>query len=231
MHCLESSTKRDYRSTLSLYNGFPTIITASKALPKLEKLVLPELSTLLLEHKLQTQFAIALVHKHFDLIQESERVVNLPAPSNLVVASVFVNDAPNPAVVAEYDLEIPTSPSIIGTTFLVQRNALVPYEYCCVNPEEAAIYADIASHVHPDFCFKWREVLEKYDFMDCLGLQIVRPEIDDEKIGYETHDSDRRLQFTVHEADSIGRTGYIATSWRIQDNGRMRRNTDCYCSD
>lgn len=61
----------------SLYNGLPGIAEASKMLEEHDTSVLLVLSNLLIKYQLQSRFGVVLVHKHFDLVDDSEKVVDL----------------------------------------------------------------------------------------------------------------------------------------------------------
>lgn len=61
----------------AVYNSLPDIEEASSTLRDLDDGILRGLSHVLLKYELNTHFGISLVHKHFDLEDENELVVDL----------------------------------------------------------------------------------------------------------------------------------------------------------
>ena len=208
-----------------IYNTIPRVEEASKSLAELQASVLPELRALLVKYKLQSSFGIVLVHRHFDLINAEEQVVDLSGPDT-VVSSVFTSGQPNAQVVDEYKLDVPDPFAVVPAKFLV-RDELIPYEYKCVPKVQETQYSSRRSGLPPSFLKSWSNILGKYFAKDKMGLVDMLAEDDIE--GFERSDAKRRLNIVTAHSLSAERRQYIPTMWQ-SDSSPNRPSRTCVCN-
>jgi hypothetical protein len=210
----------------TLYNTLPRVQDASEALEGLGQKPLTELGLLLTKYGLQRQFGICLAHKHFDLENNKEQVVDLKDTNgNFIVSSIFTNGEPDFVIVKNYHLDLPELPEIIPSKFLVHESGLIPYEYCCIRKEED----EPAIHINPDatFLLDWVGVLERSDMRDKLGLALLQ---DDRTTGVERSYPSLRLNITTVMRGNI--TDYTPTMWHVGEGGEIVTDDWCIaCSD
>jgi len=163
------------RLTMSaFYNELLFIQEASKALTNEVDLALIELSKVLGKFRLHTQFGIALVHRHFELADD-EQLVDL-SNEEITVTSVFKNGLPDSHVVREYDLEVPFTPTIVPTSFIVRNSQLLPYEFTCIPHDKSTSYSHILTRVNGRFRCEWVEILERFGIVDRFGITALGSE-------------------------------------------------------
>jgi len=154
----------------SFYNELLLLQEASEVLTNGgDKAALVVLCNLLAKFHLDAHFGIILVHRHFELTGD-EQMVDLPGETQLTVTSVFKNGRPDSHVVGEYNLEIPSSPAIVPTSFIVRNAKLLPYEFAYIPTEDAGSYADTVTRIDSRFRKEWVETLKKFEMVDRFGV-------------------------------------------------------------
>jgi len=206
-----------------IYNSIPHIEEAARSLPVLESSVLPQLNSLLTNYELESKFGVVLVHRHFDLVDSEEQVVDLKGPGT-VVSSVFKNGRPDSQIVNEYSLELPEVYTIVPAKFIV-RDELIPYEYTCVPKEEEMAFISHSENVPVEFLREWTLILRNYCAEDKMGLVDILT-ADDEN-GTERTDHERRLN-VVTLSEFFGGSNYVPTLWQPQrDSKQPARHCAC----
>lgn len=205
-----------------IYNSIPYIQEAVTSLPVLQSAVLPLLNTLLAHYELASKFGVVLVHRHFDLVDSGEQVVDLKGPGT-IVSSVFKNGQPDSQIVMEYALQVPDVYTIVPAKFIV-RDELIPYEYMCVPKEEEPVYASNTETVPIQFLREWNLILKSYCAEDKMGLvDILNVE---EESGMEHTDPERRLNI-VTLSEYIEEGSYVPTLWQPQGDPRLPARACC----
>jgi len=205
-----------------IYNNIPYIEDAARSLPVLELSVLPQLNNLLTCYELDSKFGVVLVHRHFDLVDAEEKVVDLKGPGT-VVSSVFKNGRPDSQIVNEYSLELPEVYTIVPAKFIV-RDELIPYEYTCVPKEEEMAFISHSENVPVEFLREWTLILRNYCAEDKMGLVDILT-ADDEN-GTERTDHERRLNI-VTLSEYLGGANYIPTLWQPQSDSKQPARHCC----
>jgi hypothetical protein len=134
--------------------------------------LLPQLAALLSNHGLHGQFNISLAHRHFLLFDHTEQAVELKSQSGSELSSVFKNGVPDLAIVQKYGLVVPTAPSIIPDTFLIDHGKLLPYEFTCMETREADEFLGWISDINPRFLQDWSRILEENRVRGRFGLAL-----------------------------------------------------------
>ena len=205
-----------------IYNSIPYIQEAMTSLPVLQSAVLPLLNTLLAHYELASKFGVVLVHRHFDLIDSGEQVVDLKGPGT-IVSSVFKNGQPDSQIVMEYALQVPDVYTIVPAKFIV-RDELIPYEYMCIPKEEEPVYTLNTETVPIQFLREWNLILKSYCAEDKMGLvDILNVE---EESGMEHTDPERRLNI-VTLSEYIEEGSYVPTLWQPQGDPRLPARACC----
>lgn len=208
-----------------VYNGLPDIMEASEALSRLENGYLSELSQLLVKYGLQSRIGISLVHRHFTLAQEEQLVDLISAQGENVVSSVFRNGLPDNQIVKDYNLRVPDFPTIVPSKFIVRQSGLIPYEYSCVQKEQAKAFNTL-DRLDSAFITGWVETLERLGIVDILGLTLLEG-TEGTSLSLEKSYPDRRVSISCQEVGEMG--DYIPSAWYIASDGEP---TVCWgCSD
>jgi hypothetical protein len=205
----------------SFYNELLLLQEASKVLAKNVDQALLALCNLLAKFHLDAHFGIILVHRHFELGGD-EQMVDLPGEAQITVTSVFKNGRPDSHVVGEYKLEIPSSPAIVPTSFIVRNAKLLQYEFSYIPEDDAGSYADLVTHINSRFRKEWVETLQRFEMVDRFGITTLgggRPGLRCEESYTEKRVSVLRM---VNEID----TALIPTVW-YSDNGAPRVCNRC----
>jgi len=205
-----------------IYNTIPHIEEAVTSLPILQSAVLPQLNNLLAHYELGSTFGVVLVHRHFDLVDSGEQVVDLKGPGT-IVSSVFKDGQPDSQIVSEYELEVPEEYTIVPAKFIV-RDELIPYEYMCVPKEEEPVYASHLETIPIDFLREWNFILKNYCAQDKMGLADIL-NADDES-GTEHTDKERRLNI-VTLSDCLEDGSYVPTLWQPQGDPKLPARACC----
>jgi hypothetical protein len=205
-----------------IYNSIPHIEEAARCLPDLQSSVLPQLNNLLTNYDLESKFGVVLVHRHFDLVDAEEQVVDLKGPGT-IVSSVFKNGQPDSQIVNEYALEVPEVYTIVPAKFIV-RDELVPYEYMCVPKEEERAYTSHTQDLPIEFLREWYIILRNYCAEDKMGLADLLT-ADDEN-GTEHTDHERRLNI-VTLSEYLGGANYVPTLWQPQGDSKQPARHCC----
>lgn len=158
----------------AFYNELLFIHEASKVLTNEIDLALVELSKVLGKFCLHAHFGIALVHRHFELA-EDEQLVDL-SNEEVTVTSVFKNGIPDSHVVREYNLEVPSIPKIVPTSFIVRNSQLIPYEFACIQHDKTASYGRILTRINRRFRCEWVAILERFGMVDRFGITALGSE-------------------------------------------------------
>ena len=206
-----------------IYNRIPHIEEAARSLPVLQSSVLPELNNLLADYELESRFGVVLVHRHFDLTDSQEQVVDLKGPGT-IVSSVFKNGQPDSQVVNEYELDLPELYAIVPTKFIV-REELIPYEYMCVPKDEERAYNSHTQSLPGSFLKEWNLILRNYCAEDKMGLDVLT---DADEYGTEHTDLERRLNI-VTLSEYLGDGNYVPTLWQPQA-GSKKPARQCCCA-
>jgi hypothetical protein len=206
-----------------IYNSIPLIEEAALPLSTLQAFVVPQLKTLLNKHRLESDFGIVLVHRHFNLKSADEQVVDINGPGTLV-SSVFSHGRPDSQVVHDYNLDIPSPFAIVPTKFLV-REELVPYEYKCVPKDDENLYRSRVKRLPQKFLKDWYVILGRYRAQDKLGVVdlLTEEEID----GFEWTDTVRRINVVTTRTDSVTLENYIPTLWQSRKDSKIARKCAC----
>lgn len=214
----------------SVYNELPGIFEASKAIKQNDENFWRALSSLLLNYRLQRRFGVALIHKHFNLTDDSEKVVDLrSADGNRIVSSVFRNDAPDRHIVDEFALDIPATPAVVGTLFLAREHAVVPYEYSCVSEEKGREYLQSIEDLDETFLAEWVALLGRNGLSGRLGLAILEDNClqDEYSIWFERTDINKKVNIVSRESD--GESSWLPSMWYAKDNGGFVVLLGCWC--
>ena len=206
-----------------IYNNIPLIEEAAVLLSTLQAFVVPQLKTLLNKYRLESDFGIVLVHRHFALKSAEEQVVDVNGPGTLV-SSVFSHGRPDSQVIHDYNLDIPSPFSIVPAKFLV-RDELVPYEYKCVPKDDENLYRLRTKRLPQKFLKDWYVILSRYRAQDKLGIidLLTEEEID----GFEWTDTVRRLNVVTTRTDSVTLENYIPTLWQLRKDSKISRKCAC----
>jgi hypothetical protein len=204
-----------------VYNNIPLIEDAALSLSLLQTFVLPQLKALLIEHHLEIEFGIVLVHRHFSLNDSHEQVVDVRGPG-ILVSSVFSHGLPDPEIVRDYDLEIPNPFAVVASKFLV-REELIPYEYKCVPKDQAVLCNSRTEKLPRRFLKEWYDILGKYYARDKMGL--VDMSTEEEIDGYEWSNSARRLNVVTVTTGTGKHDSYVPTLW--QSHTESKRGCNC----
>lgn len=206
-----------------IYNRIPLIEEAALSLSALQIFVLPQLKSLLVKYHLEFDFGIVLVHRHFNLNNVEEQVVDVKGPGTLV-SSVFSRGRPDPEIVRDYNLEVPDPFAVVPAKFLV-RDTLIPYEYKCVPKDQEVLYSSRTKNLPQSFLKEWFIILGKYYAQDKLGLVDMLTEEDID--GFEWSDSARRLNIVTTRTDFGKHVNYIPTLWQSHANSTPARKCAC----
>jgi hypothetical protein len=200
-----------------VFNRVPSVGEAFQAIAEIEASVLPRVATLLVKYGLQRRFNITLAHRHFSLLSDTEKVVELQSPSGWHVSSVFKNGSPDPTIVRRYNLDIPKSPSIAPHTFLVDDDRLLPYEFSCVDKEDAErMHTNCV--LDREFLASWTRVLAEHHVERRLGLTFKAPLVAQKRqwfnprlrVDVTLSSPQQNLQFLSPQD--------IATEWKVDGN-------------
>lgn len=183
------------------YNQLPVLTMAAENLSQLEESVLPELATLLVEHNFHEQFNIWLAHRHFQLTNEHDRIVELGS-EQLSVSSIFKDGEPDTALLHRYGLGMPEDATIVPDTFLSHDGCLVPVEYICLERNQAESHVYTTASVTKSFLNEWNEVLVHHGVMDRFGL-VVRAHTTSETPKLQLCDSSLRVDITLDSMDCL----------------------------
>lgn len=176
----------------------PTIAQALQHFEFLKGSVIPRLAALLVNHSLQTHFNISLAHRHFLLFDHTEQVVELKSRNGPDVSSIFKDGQPMASILQKYDLVVPTAPTIVPDTFLIHDGKLLPYEYTCLEIDQADSYLNAICHIHDEFLDEWSKVLVETGSEKRLGL-VLRPP--GEMVKLQLCDPSSRVDIIVSAAD------------------------------
>ena len=177
---------------------------AASDISQLEASVLPDLASLLVEYDLHDQFNIWLAHRHFQLTNENDRIVELRNQS-LSVSSVFSDGEPDMSLLHRYNLVIPTDPAIVPDTFLSHDGQLLPIEFLCVERNEAQSHVFTTANVTGSFLEAWNQILSDHGVMDRFGLVLRTSEdtttVQEPKL--QLCDSSLKLDITLDSEASL----------------------------
>jgi hypothetical protein len=196
-----------------LYNSLPHISQASQTARRFENTSPPELSQLILKYGLESRLDITLVHRHFDLEDDHEQLVELDG-----VTSVFRNGVPDCQIVDQYHLQLPNCYAIVPTTFIVRNTGLIAYEHSCGESEHTRDVNNITRRIDQTFIMHWVEILEHLDLMDQYGLAVSGG---DRKRIFEEFYEDQRVMVNFDE-DAVNTaevTAAITTAWHVTKEG------------
>jgi hypothetical protein len=204
------------------YNSLPHIQEASKALNDLDDDYLSLIDQILIKYDLQSSLGITLVHRHF-LLEDDEQLIELKcSQSDDVVSSVFKNGVPDDQVLSGYNLLIPQYPTIVPSVFIVRQSGVIPYEYCCVEKEEAnKLHFDILDRIDDEFCAEWVTTLERLRMVDKLGLAII-----DESTNGRVEDIYPNQRVSVYREYRVGerRDEGVSTLWTVAGDPKRSCN-------
>jgi hypothetical protein len=195
-----------------IYNDLPTIQDAFKDM-SIEGInaVLIELSQLLMGYRLHTYFGIALVHRHFTL-EDDEQMVDLTSGEN-IVTSVFKKGTPGSHVVTKFNLRIPSSVTIVASSFIVCESGLLPYEYTCLDEKQAHIGNNIINDIGSKFCSDWIDLLERFGMHNKFGLMALKAD----ELVFRREESYNMERLSINRRDVNNIDKCIPTVWYVGD--------------
>jgi hypothetical protein len=206
------------------HNSLPDIAEAAITLDSVDEDTFSALRDILSKYGLCSYFGISLVHRHFDLFDDEERLVDLvDRVGRNVVSSVFRNCVPNPQIVADYNLAVPEHPKVFGSMFIVDDLGLTPYEYSCTSEEAAIKYATTIQNLDPGFLADWLTVLKRERLCSKLGLALLEGSVAG---GLERSYPSKRVN-VVTFGDLTG--SWIPTVWHVGDSGNLVSKDGCVC--
>ena len=193
------------------YNSLPPVEEASKALNEVGYDYLSILGQLLIKYGVQSRLGISLVHRHFRLEDDEQLTRVRVRQSDEVISTVFKNGIPDSQIVKDYDLLIPESSKLVPSMFIVRHSGIIPYEFCCIEEEDANIlYFNTLSRIDDDFVSEWVTILDECKMGDRLGLAILN---DNSTCAVEAMCSDKRVRIFRQCAIGGDKTEYIPTVW------------------
>lgn len=213
----------------NIYNSLPSILEAARVIHELEDDILLELSQLLTKYGLQSKFGISLVHRHFTLLDNTERIVDLRnVRGDTIVSSVFRNCTPDPQNVKNYNLDIPETAKVVGTLFLVRAEEVVPYEFSCVSENEATMMNQYIDDLDPMFMTEWAAVLDSKGLLNVFGLALSENGLGEGSIWVERSDVRNRVSVAYQGVDEEQQL--VPSLWRITNNGGLVIADGCLCN-
>jgi hypothetical protein len=212
----------------NIYNSLPDIASAAQALDCLEQGFLSELSLLLIKYDLQSRFGISLVHRHFELNDDEEQLVELSG-----ISSVFKNGVPDSTILHEFNLHLPDSSMIVPSMFIIRDTGLFPYEYGCTGQNDAKVTNDMLSQIDDRFFSEWTDSLARQGLTDKLGLAIMQLSTDGGlgpvRLVEQTY-ADRRVSVSRKSFDNEDMSAYIPGVWFVGPDSQPRVCYGCQCN-
>jgi hypothetical protein len=202
------------------YNSLSNIRDASKVLYECDEDWLAVLGPILIRHNLHPYFGISLVHRHFSL-EEGEQLIELrTSQGDDIISSVFKNGVPDSHVLNDYNLLVPQRATIVPSVFLVREGGVVPYEYSCIEKEQADKgYLNILGRIDKEFYSEWVMGLERLNLVDKFGLGFL-----DDTTDGRVEDTYKDKRVSVYRRYKVGEDTdqVVPTMWTA--DGREARS-------
>jgi hypothetical protein len=193
------------------YNSLPPVEEASKALNEVEYDYLSILGQLLIKYGVHSRLGISLIHRHFCLEDDEQLTRVRVRQSDEVISTVFKNGVPDSQIAKDHDLLISESSKLVPSMFIIRPSGIVPYEFCCIEEEDANIlYFNTLSRIDDDFISEWATILDGWNMADRLGLAILS---DNSTCEVEAMCSNKRVRIFRQCAIGGDKTEYIPTVW------------------
>jgi hypothetical protein len=204
---------------MEVYNNLLEIDDCLPHVPDIEEQVIPGMIDLLKTYGLCEKVGISLVHKHWDLANDDEKVVDLENDSHSV-SSVFSNGKADRQVLQPWNLLIPENPEITPAKFIVRDNAMIPYEYDCVDFTEATYREERIQAVPAEFLHDFTAMKASCDVPEMLGLAVLPSGGVSE--GWEVSDREARLNIVTFGVNNSPDFESVTTVWWAGRDGRIR---------
>ena len=188
--------------------------------------IIPQLARLLIGHDLHKHFNICLPHRHFDLGNDYEQIVELVDQNGQSVSSVFQNGRPDESVLDDFGLVMPENPSIFPSGFLVLQDQLVPYEYSCKDRDEA-LNVNIPE-LPSSFLESWDNTVSQCGAIrGCLGLSLKAGNSPTLQICHLDRRVDRSLPLPASLPSTAFPTEWAAEPSTLASDGELTRQHFC----
>jgi len=204
---------------MELYNSLHDMVECDPLVPTLEIEVIPRLLDLVRKYNLDETVGISLAHKHWDLRSDDEKVVDLENHSH-TISSVFTNGKPNPQTLQSWNLFVPESPAIVPSKFLVRGSDMIPYEYDCVDSNEATSRLARIEALPAAFLEQFTALAALSPMPEIMGLTVLPSGgVPDQ---WESSYVKSRLNVSTFGVNNSPDFHGVATLWLVDNDGPIK---------
>jgi hypothetical protein len=202
---------------MDVYNKLRLIDDCLPHVPTIDA-AMPRLLDLLDKHGLGDKLGISLVHRHWDLLSDNEKVVELENDT-YSISSVFVDGEPDPEMLGEWKLSLPEGSEIVPAKFFINDLQLIPFEYDCVDSSSSVAYRERTRALTGEFIEEFAKLAASSGVQGMVGPAVLPS--DGIRNGWEVSDLDKRLNIvTFGEYTESADHEPITTLWLVKGSGQ-----------